>query len=294
MNDPTTAPADHTAVVVGDTIEYDRYTNGTLERRTAVVTALWSDRFGATATDTGAFVFVPHGRFVRIVNDTTRPIEVGDSVITPAGNVGRLAIIDTDGQAMVEYDNPTGISRGWVPLSALRPANAPIRPVVLHDRAEAPMPFGGMTLRGTVVDITHPTAILDLDNGGRVSVMVDDLRPVEQVYLAGGDLAIDADAHEVTGGATAADVQIVTADGRTHRVITTTSINAKSSPNHIGGPNRAVYFAATGDGITMCVVHVDTETTHPVMFDFAAAADLHRALGELLHNPANVCTADRA
>ena len=161
------------------------------------------------------------------------------------------------------------------------------RPIEVGDRADAPMPFGGMIVRGTVVDITHPTAILDLDNGGRVSVMVDTLRPVEQVYLAGGDLAVDADAHEVTGGTTAADVEVVTADGQARRIVTTDAINGKSSPYRIGGPNRGVYFAATGDGITMCVVHVDAETTHTVVFDFTAAADLHRALGELLYNPAN-------
>lgn len=52
-------------------------------------------------------------------------------------------------------------------------------PIEVGDRADAPMPFGGTIFRGTVVDITHPTAILDLDAGGRVSVMVDTLRPVD-------------------------------------------------------------------------------------------------------------------
>lgn len=73
-----------------------------------------------------------------------------------------------------------------------------IRPIEANDRAEVAHrnPDNGeiLNLRGTVVDITNGIAILDLDDdGGRYSTPVEALERVEQVYLAGGDLAIDAD-----------------------------------------------------------------------------------------------------
>lgn len=73
-----------------------------------------------------------------------------------------------------------------------------IRPIEVNDRADVAHrnPDNGeiLNLRGTVVDITNGIAILDLDDdGGRYTTPVEALERVEQVYLAGGDLAIDAD-----------------------------------------------------------------------------------------------------
>lgn len=140
----------------------------------------------------------------------------------------------------------------------------PVRPIAVGDRAEAPMPFGSMIVRGTVAHIAPGNhdimAIVDVDNGGRVTVPVDTLRPVEQVYLAGGDLAVDADQAVAT----------VAFAGVKHG----TGVTVTRDPN---GVHITAYDNNRAEG----------GTEPAVALSFSTSVELLAWLHDQMHNPAN-------
>jgi hypothetical protein len=144
-------------------------------------------------------------------------------------------------------------------------ATANIRPIEVDDRADVAHRNADngevLTLRGTVVDITNGIAILKLDdNGGNYSTPVEALVRVEQVYLAGGDLAIDAD--KATAVATFAGVK--------HG----TGVRIERNPY----------------GVDICAFdnnRAEGGTEPTVRLSFGTAGDAAAWLHDQMHNPAN-------
>lgn len=141
-------------------------------------------------------------------------------------------------------------------------ATANIRPIEVNDRAEVSHrnPDNGeiLNLRGTVVDITNGIAILDLDdNGGNYSTPVENLRRVEQVYLCGGDLAVDAD--QAVATATFAGIE------------RGTGLRIERNPN----------------GVVVTVFDNNAGTSLDLNISFARGAEAAAWLHDQMYNPAN-------
>ncbi|OCB44738.1 hypothetical protein A5721_18890 [Mycobacterium vulneris] len=141
-------------------------------------------------------------------------------------------------------------------------ATANIRPIEVNDRAEVAHrnPDNGeiLNLRGTVVDITNGIAILDLDDdGGNYSTPVEALVRVEQVYLAGGDLAIDAD--QAIATTTFAGIE------------RGTGLRIERNPN----------------GVVVTVFDNNAGTSIDLNISFGRAAEVTAWLHDQMYNPAN-------
>lgn len=141
-------------------------------------------------------------------------------------------------------------------------ATANIRPIEVNDRADVAHRNADngeiLTLRGTVVDITNGIAILDLDDdGGRYSTPVEALERVEQVYLAGGDLAVDAD--QATAATTFAGIE------------RGTGLRIERNPN----------------GVVVTVFDNNAGTSIDLNIGFGRAAEVATWLHNQMYNPAN-------
>lgn len=147
---------------------------------------------------------------------------------------------------------------------------ATTRPIEVGDRVQFTRrtnKHGIRDYRGVVLDIiatggpSGTFAIVDGDTGGRVSVAVEELSPVEQTYLAGGDLTVDAD--QATAKATFRGTE----------------------------PGTGVTITRDGDGVTI-MAYVNSYGTGgssatAVRLSFAHAHEAAVWLNDQMTNPAN-------